>query len=113
VLLNSAAGGAEFDALAVANVQGATQMVEHLIALGHSRIAMIKGPVRNHDATERLRGYRAALREAGIAAEAALEAQGDFSDASGYAAGMELLRLSPRPTAIFAANDAMAIGALS
>jgi LacI family transcriptional regulator len=113
VLLNSAAVGAEFDALAVANAQGSAQMVEHLIAAGHTRIAVIKGPVRNHDAAERLRGYRTALREAGIAGGEALEAQGDFTDTSGYAAGMELLRRVPRPTAIFAANDAMAIGALS
>jgi LacI family transcriptional regulator len=113
VLLNSAAVGAEFDALSVANAQGSTEMVEHLIGLGHRRIAVIRGPVRNHDAAERLRGYRTALREAGIGADEGLEAQGDFTDTSGYAAGLELLRLTPRPTAIFATNDAMAIGALS
>ena len=113
VLLNSAAVGAEFDALAVANAQGSAQMVAHLIAAGHRRIAVIKGPARNHDAAERLRGYHAGLREAGIAADPMLEAQGDFTDTSGYAAGLELLGRHPRPTAIFATNDAMAIGALS
>jgi LacI family transcriptional regulator len=113
VLLNSAAVGAEFDGLAIANAPGAAQMVQHLIGLGHRRIAVITGPARNHDAAERLRGYRAALHDAGIAADAALEAQGDFTDASGYAAAMELLRREPRPTAIFATNDVMAIGALS
>jgi LacI family transcriptional regulator len=113
VLLNSAAVGSEFDALAIANAQGAERMVAHLLGLGHRRIAMIRGPVRNHDAAERLRGYRAALHAAGIAAEPKWEAQGDFTDASGYAAGLELLRQASRPTAIFAANDAMAIGALS
>src|SRR5260370_25571722 len=65
VLLNSAAVGAEFDALAVANAQGSAQMVEHLIVAGHTRLAGIKGPGRNHDAAERLRGDRTALRGAG------------------------------------------------
>ncbi len=113
VLLNSAAVGAAFDSLAIGNAEGAAQMVQHLVALGHRHIAMIRGPARNHDAAERLRGYHAALRAAGIAPGPELEAQGDFIDASGFAAGLELLRRQPRPTAIFAANDAMAIGALS
>ena len=88
-------------------------MVTHLVSLGHQRIAIIKGSPRNYDAAERLRGYRMALREGGITPESALERAGDFTEAGGYNATMALLAMSPRPTAIFAANDSMAIGALS
>ena len=88
-------------------------MVTHLVSLGHRRIAIIKGSPRNYDAAERLRGYRIALREGGITPDSALERDGDFTEAGGYNATLDLLAMSPRPTAIFAANDSMALGALS
>ena len=88
-------------------------MTRHLIARGHRRIAMVCGPQRNYDAAERLRGYHTALAESGIEHEASLVVRGDFSELSGYGAVSQLLELEPRPTAIFAANDSMAIGALS
>jgi len=88
-------------------------MVTHLVSLGHRRIAIIKGSPRNYDAAERLRGYRIALREGGITPDSVLEREGDFTEAGGYNATLDLLAMSPRPTAIFAANDSMAIGALS
>jgi len=115
VLLNSAATGAAFDALTIDNARGAYEMVRHLITLGHRRLAMIAGPERNTDAAERLRGFRAALKDAELdgGGDGALEVPGDFTDTSGFQACLELLRRAPRPTAIFAANDAMAIGALS
>lgn len=113
ILLNSAAAGSGFDTMNIANAAGSAAMVRHLLALGHRRIAMICGPTRNVDATERLRGYRAALRKAGIANGKHFEVPGDFSEASGFQACLDLLHRTPRPTAIFAANDAMAIGALS
>ena len=113
VLLCSVSRGNQIDSLTIQNCRGAREMVSHLVARGHSRIAIIKGSPRNYDAAERLRGYRMALREAGIAPEPALEREGDFTEAGGYAAGLELLAMKERPTAIFAANDSMAIGALS
>jgi LacI family transcriptional regulator len=87
-------------------------MVCHLLELGHRRIAIIKGVEGNADAAERLRGYRGALASAGLAS-AAIEVAGDFKEESGFRATGELLQREIRPTAIFAANDAMAIGALS
>ena len=87
-------------------------MVRHLAGLGHQRIAIIKGAEGNFDAAERLRGYRAALKEAGLAFVPELVMPGDFSEAAGDAAARALLRLDQKPTAIFAANDGMAIGAL-
>lgn len=71
---------------------------------------MIKGAENNFDAAERLRGYRAAMSEADADA---VEIGGDFTEASGFSAAETLLERDPRPTAIFAANDSMAIGALS
>ncbi|HEY0555042.1 MAG TPA: LacI family DNA-binding transcriptional regulator, partial [Thermoanaerobaculia bacterium] len=104
--------GAAFDAINLDNHGGAFAMVRHLAALSHRRIALIRGPEGNADARERLRGYRDALRSLGVAPADALELSGDFSEESGYQAGRRLLTLKPRPTAVFAANDAMAIGAI-
>lgn len=113
VLLCSPARGPEFDSVIIENFRGAREMVGHLTSLGHRRIAIIKGALGNYDAAERLRGYRAALRDAGVTPERSLERDGDFTEAGGYAAALEVLAIEPRPTAIFAANDSMAIGALS
>jgi LacI family transcriptional regulator len=112
VLLNTPVDGAIFDAINLDNYGGAFAMVRHLAGLGHRRIAILQGPAENVDARERLRGYRDALRSLGIEPSEALEIAGDFSEESGYRAGQRLLALTPRPTAVFAANDSMAIGCL-
>ena len=113
VLVSAPVGPEGFDVITLANYDGARAMVRHLLELGHRRIAIIRGAEGNFDAAERLRGYRAALAEAGQAPDPALEAPGDFSENSGFLATNELLRGTPVPTAIFAANDSMAIGAMS
>lgn len=114
VLLNCDVGGETIDAVNVDNFGGARAMVRHLRDLGHRRIAIINGDVENNfDARERLRGYRAAMREGGVASSDELELDGDFTEAAGYRAGREFLDLEPRPTAVFAANDSMAMAALS
>ncbi|HRY44904.1 MAG TPA: LacI family DNA-binding transcriptional regulator [Thermoanaerobaculia bacterium] len=112
VFLNSAPGGAGAPSLSVDNRGGARAMVAHLLALGHRRLAFLNGPASNRDAAERRRGAHDALRAAGLATEPVLEIPGDFTEESGRVAGEEVLRRSPRPTALFAANDSMAIGAL-
>ena len=113
VLLNPGTLVVECGAISIANFDGAYQAVRHLARLGHRSIAMIMGPERNLDAQERRRGYRQALVDAGLEWTAALELEGDFTEDTGFQAGAELLRMSPRPTAAFAANDYMAIGLLS
>jgi LacI family transcriptional regulator len=97
-------------ALSIANADGAHDAVRHLMQLGHRRIAILRGPQGNVDARERLKGYRRALREGGAETDAALEIRGDFTQESGYGNAGAVLALSPRPTAVFAANDYMAIG---
>jgi LacI family transcriptional regulator len=113
VMLNTPQSSSEFDTLSVDNFGGARAMVAHLAGHGHRRIAMVRGPEPNHDALERLRGYRAALADAGIAPDGALEIEGDFTEDGGYRAVRRLLELDRLPTAIFAANDSTAIGAMS
>ncbi|MBA3558575.1 MAG: LacI family DNA-binding transcriptional regulator [Gemmatimonadaceae bacterium] len=113
VLLNCAVSDGGYDSINIDNVGGAQNMVRHLVSHGHTRIAIITGAERNLDARERLRGYRAALRAEGLTHTARWELTGDFTEDSGHAAARRLLKLRPRPTAIFAANDAMAVGAIS
>jgi len=113
VLLNSPAGERPRDSLRIDGFGGARAVACHLAAHGHARIGIINGPAENFDAQERLRGYRAGLAEAGLAPDEALEVAGDFTGSGGYAGATALLALARRPTAIFAANDAMAVGALS
>ncbi len=113
VLLNCPPSDAAYDSLGIANYDGARTMVQHLTSVGHRRIATIMGAERNFDASERLRGYRAALAEAGLTSDPSLEFPGDFSEAAGHAAAVRILQMQERPTAVFAANDGMAIGALS
>ena len=113
VLLNCFVEGDAFDSLTIDNFGGARAMVRHLFASGHERIAFIKGAARNYDATERLRGYRAAHRDAGVAWTEALEFEGDFTESGGHRAAQLIAALHPMPSAIFAANDSMAIGALA
>jgi LacI family transcriptional regulator len=98
--------------VSIDNFEGARIAVEHLIGLGHRVVAMVRGPRGNSDAEERARGCREALRRAGAGAWPTLEIDGDFSEASGYVAARALLGHDPRPTAVFAANDAMAVGLL-
>jgi LacI family transcriptional regulator len=88
------------------------QMTEHLLDLGHRRIALIKGHPVQIASSERERGYRAAMSEAGLTGEIQI-AQGYFTFRSGLAAAEELLDMASRPTAIFASNDDMAAAAVS
>lgn len=93
------------------NAAGARMATDHLIMLGHRRIACITGDPAHPDAVERLQGYRDALQGAGITYEASLVAQGQFTEESGRVAMEHLLDSRQRFTGVFACNDQMAFGA--
>jgi len=93
------------------NFEGGRLATEHLIQLGHQHIAFISGDADHPDASERLRGYRAALKSAGIVFDPALVVPGAYHELSGLLAVDRLLESRQRFTAIFAANDQMAAGA--
>ena len=111
VLMNSSVAGTGLPAVSIDNYGGARAMVRHLVDAGHRRIAFIAGPADNFDAAERLRGYRDELASSLPDARPWI-LQGDFDEASGHRAGGELLAAAPRPDAVFAANDMMALGCL-
>ena len=114
VLLNSPSEDAgPFDLINIDNSHGAAQMVRHFHGLGHRRIAFIRGPLPNADAAERLRGFREAMREMGLPVAQELELPGNFREDGGFRAGQRIASMARPPTAIFAANDAMAIGCLA
>ncbi len=92
--------------------QGGLAAVRHLLSLGHRDVAFLGGDDRLASARERARAYRNALSEAGLGRSAGRMIPADFSAEGGYAATAALLRRRPRPTAIFAANDLSAFGAL-
>jgi len=96
----------------VDNTTGARRAVEHLIHLGHTRIAHLKGPQGVPNALDRHLGYEQALREHGLPVRSDYVVEAGFSERGGYHAAQEVLRLDPRPTALFAANDIAALGAL-
>ncbi len=92
------------------NVAAAQMAVEHLIKLGHKRIATITGPLDGTVGMDRLQGYCNALNKAGIEIDAGLIVTGDFTEAGGHTAFQKLL--PARPEALFAASDNMAVGAI-
>src|SRR5204862_1611466 len=105
-------GARSCDSISISNHEGAYLLVKHLLDLGHRRIATISGPPRNIDAEQRLAGYHKALKDHGGERDPELEVTGDFSEPSGYEGAMRLLALQRAPTAVFAANDYMAVGVL-
>jgi LacI family transcriptional regulator len=99
--------------VSVDDTQSAANMTRYLIGLGHRRIGFIVGRPDQGSSHDRLAGYTAALRDAQIEFDSTLVEQGLYSFESGYSCARRLLALDPRPTAIFASNDHMAMGVLT
>ncbi len=99
--------------LATAERDGGVLVTEHLLALGHRKIAMIGPPLVGHVAAmDRLEGFKDAMKRAGIPVRKDWVCNGEFDFESGMAITLKLLGGAERPTAIFAANDEMALGAM-
>lgn len=95
------------------NWAGGRSATEHVIKLGHRRIAWIGGPLGSAPSLERFHGYQAALDSAGITPDRALIRHEAFSVEAGQWHGHDLLSLDERPTAIIAGNDEIAVGVLA
>jgi DNA-binding LacI/PurR family transcriptional regulator len=98
--------------VALDDAAAARAATEHLLALGHRRIGHITGPLAQDCPQERRRGFQEALLAAGVAPDPQLEVEGDWLAQSGYQALQQLATRGPLPSAIFAQNDQMAVGAL-
>jgi LacI family transcriptional regulator len=102
----------EADAVLTDHQLGGFLATRHLLELGHTRIACIAGPSSISPSAERITGYRKALEQAGIVCDQSLIIRGDYHAQSGMDITHSILQMDPRPTAIFALNDLMALGAL-
>jgi len=99
-------------AVVLDNEGAAYNAVRHLLAGGHRRIAMLSGRASISTTTERIAGYRRALREAGLAVDERLIVSGASTSEGGAAAATVVLEVDPPPSAIFSGNNLMSIGAL-
>jgi DNA-binding LacI/PurR family transcriptional regulator len=94
------------------NDKAGRMAAEHLLQLGHQRIAHISGPLKLALVRERLRGFREAIARRGLDPDMYPAGEGDWGCMAGFRAMQQTLAHTPRPTALFAANDRMAIGAM-
>ena len=102
----------EGDSVTVANEQGAYEATRYLIKIGHRKIAIITGPLHLTNSQERMAGFRRAMAEAGLPLAPEYLQEATFNLAGGHSKGSLLLRMLPRPTAMFAGNDMIAMGVL-
>jgi DNA-binding LacI/PurR family transcriptional regulator len=112
ILLDRRIDPFEADAVTIDNVTGAYSAVKHLIGLDHKRIGIIGGSPTLTTGRDRYEGYRKALIDAGIKPDDKLVKIGDFRIDSGYHLALDFINSSQPPTAIFAANNLMTLGAL-
>lgn len=113
VLVFGSSGHAQEKSIGTQDGQASCRATAHLISLGHQRIAHISyAPLVYLPACKRLEGYRAALKAAKLPLDKKLFAEGNFTCESGYSAMRQILASNADPTALFAGNDTLAIGAL-
>lgn len=113
VLFDHRLSGIESDYVGTDNALASAMLTEHLIRLGHRRIALIGGTAGLYTAEKRREGYEATLRANGLPVDPRLIVDGQYDGRHGYAAAMRLLTLpADRPTAILAASNVMVLGAL-
>jgi len=112
VLVDRTVRGIDADVVLGDNAEGARRLVEHLVSLGHRRIGMVVESDDVSTARDRLRGYRAALEEAGLPYDAGLVADATVDPSGGITGMRKLLALERRPTAVFTVNNLVALGAI-
>lgn len=112
VVLDRRVDGWDVDTVRGDSIGGAKTLTRHLIELGHRRIAILSGPAVTSTSEDRLAGYEAALQDEGIQLDPDLVRFGEFRQSSGAEMAHEVLALQPPPTAVFAANNTIALGAI-
>jgi LacI family transcriptional regulator len=113
VMVNRGSSNSHAPYVKTNEIEGMALAVNHLIELGHTKIACISGPLYAETAVRRMTGYRKAMKEADIAYNPKYVIEGTFDEKSGYEACKEYLRLGDdRPTAICTSNDLVAIGVM-
>ena len=112
VVLDRQIPGVQVDVVRGDSEKGAHDLIELLISLGHQRIAMLSGPRAISTSVQRIKGYQDALVNAGMTAREELVYYGEYNQAGGYQSARQALSTLPRPTALFAANNFIAMGAL-
>ena len=100
------------DSVTINNTEGAAMAASYLIGLGHRNFAAITGPMHLTNSQDRLKGIRKSMRQAGLEIGPNYLQETTFDRAGGYAKTKILLKMVPRPTAILACNDMIALGAL-
>ena len=101
------------DCVLADNLRGAYRGTQHLIGLGHERIALVVGSPETTTGADRIQGFKHAMMDAGLAIDPQLLKVGDFSKDHGLEATEQLLALSPRPTAIFATSNRLLVGTMT
>jgi len=111
VVMDRQVPGIDVDIVRADSEGGAYKLTQYLISLGHRRIAILAGPQSVSTSVDRVNGYLRALKDAGLPDSAAQVCWGEFTQESGNQLAMQALANSQRPTAIFCANNFIAIGA--
>ncbi len=112
VLIDDTCRGAKVDSILIDNRGGGFHATQHLLSLGHRRLAFVTGPSFLQITKDRLAGAFDAIEEAGITKPSVRILEGDFRVEGGYEAMRKLIAMKPRPTGVFFFNDEMASGAL-
>ena len=105
--------GLPVDRVLVENTAASQRAVSHLLDIGHTRIAVLTGELKNFAGRERLEGYVRALKGRGVEIVPEYIVNADWSEARGYSAMLQLLSLEKPPTAVFSCNYNMTVGALA
>jgi LacI family transcriptional regulator len=112
IFIDKHGSGIQGDLIAIDEFGGGRMATEHLISLGHQRIACVNGMSINYLNQERVNGYRAAIEAAGLPMDELLVVAAGFDVVDGYRNGTALLEMKNRPTAIFATGDLIAYGVI-